>query len=146
MHPLVNEIVAQSSQQDGWLLNGGGWGVLALINAGLAEQKNRSRLAWFLSSLLLGPFATFLIVVMAPVSDLPLVPRHPLLVIEDRYIALTGIAAAFTAGAVLIAVVGQTWYMWVISGVLAAVLVLFIVKYRRARAKRLLALTEVDAS
>lgn len=36
---------------------------LALINAGLAEQKNRSRLAWFFISLLLGPFATLLIVV-----------------------------------------------------------------------------------
>ncbi len=40
------------------------WFALALINAGLAEQKNRSRLAWFFISLLLGPFATLLIVVM----------------------------------------------------------------------------------
>lgn len=39
------------------------WFALALINAGLAEQKNRSRWAWFLISLLLGPFATLLIVV-----------------------------------------------------------------------------------
>ena len=49
-----------------------GWGTLALINAGLAQAKNRSRLAWFLASLLLGPIATFLIVVTdnpkAPVS------------------------------------------------------------------------------
>ncbi|MDO5736803.1 MAG: hypothetical protein Q4P15_10045 [Propionibacteriaceae bacterium] len=45
---------------------GGGWFVLSLINAGLAEQKNRSRLNWFLISLLIGPFATFLIVVMRP--------------------------------------------------------------------------------
>lgn len=36
---------------------------LALINAGLAEQKNRSRAAWFLLSLLLGPIATAWIVV-----------------------------------------------------------------------------------
>ena len=35
---------------------------LALINAGLAEQKNRSRSAWFLLSLLLGPIATAWIV------------------------------------------------------------------------------------
>ncbi|MHA7190232.1 hypothetical protein ACX80N_08080 [Arthrobacter sp. MDT2-16] len=39
------------------------WFALALINAGLAEQKNRSRLAWFFLSLVLGPFATLLIVV-----------------------------------------------------------------------------------
>ena len=40
-----------------------GWGTLALINAGLAQAKGRSRLLWFLGSLLLGPIATFLIVV-----------------------------------------------------------------------------------
>ena len=43
-----------------------GWGTLALINAGLAQSKNRSGLAWFLVSLLLGPIATFLIVVLEP--------------------------------------------------------------------------------
>jgi hypothetical protein len=41
-----------------------GLGTLALINAGLAESKNRSRLLWFLLSLPLGPIATFLLVVM----------------------------------------------------------------------------------
>ena len=40
-----------------------GWGTLALINAGLAQAKNHSGLLWFLVSLLLGPIATFLIVV-----------------------------------------------------------------------------------
>jgi len=40
-----------------------GWGTLALINAGLAQSKNHSGLLWFLLSLLLGPVATFLIVV-----------------------------------------------------------------------------------
>ncbi|MBS4208652.1 hypothetical protein [Bacillus sp. FJAT-50079] len=40
-----------------------GWGTLALINAGLAQSKNRSGLNWFLLSLLFGPIATFLIVV-----------------------------------------------------------------------------------
>lgn len=39
-----------------------GWGTLALINAGLAQSKNRSGLAWFLISLLLGPIATFVLV------------------------------------------------------------------------------------
>ena len=40
-----------------------GWGTLALINAGLAQSKGRSRMAWFLASLLLGPIATFIIVI-----------------------------------------------------------------------------------
>lgn len=41
-----------------------GWGTLALINAGLAQSKNRSGLGWFLLSLFLGPVATFLIVIL----------------------------------------------------------------------------------
>lgn len=44
-----------------------GWGTLALINAGLAQSKRRSGLAWFLVSLLLGPIATLLIVLTDPV-------------------------------------------------------------------------------
>jgi len=39
-----------------------GWGTLALVNAGLAQGKNRSGLGWFLGSLLLGPIATFVLV------------------------------------------------------------------------------------
>jgi hypothetical protein len=42
-----------------------GWGTLALINAGLAQGKNRSGLNWFLLSLFLGPIATFLLVAVA---------------------------------------------------------------------------------
>ena len=41
-----------------------GWGTLALINAGLAQAKNRSGLAWFLASLLFGPMATLVIVLL----------------------------------------------------------------------------------
>lgn len=41
-----------------------GWGTLALINAGLAQAKGRSGLGWFLASLLLGPVATFFIVIL----------------------------------------------------------------------------------
>lgn len=48
-----------------------GWGTLSLINAGLAQCKGRSGLLWWLFSLLLGPMATFLIVV------LPRVPQFP---------------------------------------------------------------------
>ena len=43
-----------------------GWGTLALINAGLAQSKNRGGLNWFLLSLLLGPIATFLLVLTDP--------------------------------------------------------------------------------
>ena len=41
-----------------------GWGTLALVNAGLAQGKNRSGLNWFLLSLLLGPIATFCLVAL----------------------------------------------------------------------------------
>lgn len=46
-----------------------GWGTLSLINAGLAQSKGRSGLAWWLLSLILGPVATFLIVVLDKVGD-----------------------------------------------------------------------------
>lgn len=46
-----------------------GWGTLALINAGLAQGRNRSGLNWFLLSLLLGPIATFFHVVFTPKFD-----------------------------------------------------------------------------
>jgi hypothetical protein len=44
-----------------------GWGTLALINAGLAQGKNRSGLLWFLLSLVLGPIATLVMVLMPKV-------------------------------------------------------------------------------
>lgn len=47
-----------------------GWGTLALINAGLAQGKGRKGLNWFLISLLLGPIATFLILVMEDLKSL----------------------------------------------------------------------------
>jgi len=45
-----------------------GWGTLSLINASLAQLKGRSGLLWWLASLLIGPLATLLIVVL---------PKHP---------------------------------------------------------------------
>jgi hypothetical protein len=41
-----------------------GWGTLALVNAGLAQAKHRSGFLWFLASLLIGPFATLVIVLL----------------------------------------------------------------------------------
>ncbi len=54
-----------------------GWGTLSLVNAGLAQAKSRSGLLWFIFSLLLGPLATFLIVVLPPVDDTPRPPALP---------------------------------------------------------------------
>lgn len=48
-----------------------GIGTLALINAGLAQSKNRSGLGWFLTSLLLGPIATLLIVALDKLPEKP---------------------------------------------------------------------------
>ena len=76
-----------------------GWFTLALINAGLAQAKNRSGTNWFLVSLLLGPIATLLIVVQkkqklathfADVSSRNDVSIEPVLQIGDlsRLVAL----------------------------------------------------------
>jgi hypothetical protein len=46
-----------------------GWGTLALINAALAQGRNRSGLLWFLLSLLLGPIATLLLVLLPKVRS-----------------------------------------------------------------------------
>lgn len=42
------------------------WFSLTLVNVGLAQNKGRSGWNWFLVSLVLGPVATFLIVVRPP--------------------------------------------------------------------------------
>jgi hypothetical protein len=47
---------------------GAWWASLALVNAGLAQTKGRSRWYWFLFSLFLGPLATLFIVVWPPPS------------------------------------------------------------------------------
>jgi hypothetical protein len=46
-----------------------GWGTLALLNAGLAQVKGHSRLVWFLLSLVLGPIATFVLVVFTDIKS-----------------------------------------------------------------------------
>ena len=54
------ELLADTSVQNTVVI---GYGTLALINAGLAQSKNHSGLLWFILSLVLGPVATFCIVV-----------------------------------------------------------------------------------
>jgi len=46
-----------------------GWFTLALINAGLAQSKNRSGLTRLMISLVLGPIATFIIVILLDKLD-----------------------------------------------------------------------------
>lgn len=70
MLDLIAQVPTTSSAVvQGWAV---GWGTLSLINAGLAQGKGRSGLAWFLISLLLGPIATFFIVVLNRVPIKPL--------------------------------------------------------------------------
>jgi hypothetical protein len=45
-----------------------GWFTLSLINAGLAQSKGRSGLAWWFVSLFFGPICTLLIVASDPVK------------------------------------------------------------------------------
>ncbi|HEV2987310.1 MAG TPA: hypothetical protein VG759_02625 [Candidatus Angelobacter sp.] len=45
-----------------------GWFTLALINAGLAQSKGRSRLRWWFASLFFGPICTFLVVIWEPLK------------------------------------------------------------------------------
>ena len=105
----------------------------------LVEQKNRSRLAWFLASLVLGPIATALIVLMARPADNPVEPLHPFTDKADRYFSLAGVIAILTLGVALLTLLGTTWYQWV-GGAVAAVVgvvlsVVCVVQYQRARSE-----------
>lgn len=46
-----------------------GWFTLALVNAGLAQGKNRRGLVWFILSLVFGPLATLALVTMSKVPQ-----------------------------------------------------------------------------
>jgi len=48
-----------------------GWGTLALINAAIAQSKNRSAATWLVASLLLGPVATALLVLLPKYEATP---------------------------------------------------------------------------
>jgi hypothetical protein len=61
------------------------WFTLSLINAGLAQAKNRSGARWWLGSLFVGPLATLLLVVWPPLlpgsADVPpgrMTQGHPI--------------------------------------------------------------------
>ena len=48
-----------------------GWGTLALINAAIAQTKNRSAATWLAASLFLGPLATALLVLLPKYEATP---------------------------------------------------------------------------
>ncbi|TFD91216.1 hypothetical protein [Cryobacterium serini] len=103
------------------------------------RKPHTSRWNWFLVSLLLGPIATFFIVVWEPVTEPPLEPMHPFKRLDDRYLTLAFLAVVLTIGALLFAAVRSAGYMWVVAGLGAAAVVVFLVLFRRARQKRMAA-------
>ena len=52
--------------QDQYVSGSAAWFTLSLINAGLAQSKQRSGLTWWFVSLFIGPLATLLIVAWPP--------------------------------------------------------------------------------
>jgi hypothetical protein len=61
----IASITAANAYTTGWVRGYSvGWLTLSLINAGLAQGKGRSGLGWWPLSLLLGPIATLLIVLL----------------------------------------------------------------------------------
>jgi hypothetical protein len=97
---------------DNWASSGWVWFALALVNAGLAEQKNRSRLSWFLVSLLIGPLATAAIVVWAPADPVGQTPFRPF---SDRHarISLLALLGLFVAllFAITAGIAREPWYL-----------------------------------
>jgi hypothetical protein len=100
---------------DAYAINSWGWFALALVNAGLAEQKNRSRLTWFLLSLLLGPIATLLIVVWEPVPETA--TAAPPIQLSTGTLAM-GILLMVASGTLgVLAWTSGLWPMWIAAGV-----------------------------
>lgn len=52
--------------QEGYVSFSAAWFTLSLINAGLAQSKQRSGVNWWFASLFIGPLATLLIVAWLP--------------------------------------------------------------------------------
>ena len=86
-----------------------GWGALALINAGLAQSKGRSGLFWFVISLLLGPAATLLIVLL----PMPGVQARP---IGRADWAVLGIVLAILVALVVVFMAAGTTARSVVGG------------------------------
>jgi hypothetical protein len=122
---------------------GWGWFALAVVTAGLAEQKHRSRLAWFLLALVFGPLATVFVVVAgpapAPVGD----TETPADGDEGPGVVVLGgglVVIALTLTLVLPgALTGWWWGMWGLVGLgllFGAGLIVLHVAVRRRLRKR----------
>ena len=109
--------------RNGW---GWAWFALALVTAGLAEQKNRSRLAWVLGALILGPVATLLVVVWQPADPGPAPPLHPFTDPGDRFAVFTPvlILVAFLCGVLAFAAQQPLALIGIAGCVIAFVLLL----------------------
>ncbi|KQQ08373.1 hypothetical protein [Rathayibacter sp. Leaf296] len=91
----------------GWI-----WIGFALVTAGLAEQKGRSRWRWFVLGLLLGPLALALVVLWAR--------PEPGVVTDVRWNFAIG--AALAAVALLIVAVTSSLWLLLVPAALAAVI------------------------
>ncbi|MFT2752345.1 hypothetical protein [Clavibacter sp. Sh2088] len=115
-----------------------GWLALALVNAGLAQQKNRSRWTWFLVSLLLGPIATFFIVTWERAPERPVARQGEGPTNGLRAVGV-GLAVAAVVSAVAAGIIVDSG-LWVLAGALAVVaavsLVLHVLAHRRWAALR----------
>ncbi|MBC7517281.1 MAG: hypothetical protein H7248_00085 [Microbacteriaceae bacterium] len=125
-------IESQIDSENIWFLNGGAWFALAVVNAGLAEQKGRGRLVWFLVSLIAGPLATVAIVMRAKVPATPVAKLHPLTVAVDRYIVLACIFLTAALGFFVIALGNGYWAFWTLAGVAFALFTWMTVLFWRA--------------
>jgi archaellum biogenesis protein FlaJ (TadC family) len=123
-------------------VNSWAWFALALVNAGLAEQKNRSRLNWFLVSILLGPIATLLIVVWKPAPARPDDEAPQPISLSTGILAL-GVTLAAAAIIVVALLASSEWSVvaWIVAAALMAgalsCLVTFIVRRPADRARSL---------
>lgn len=111
----------------------GWWFALALVNAGLAEQKNRSRLAWFLLSSLLGPFATaWIVIAPAPLEQSRVAPE------QWPTVLLFTTAGLLTAAALILGAVAATsaspglWFACVVAA--AGAVLVFVTAWKKATA------------
>jgi hypothetical protein len=78
------------------------WFTLSLINAGLAQSKNRSGLNWWFLSLFIGPFATFLIVASPPPEARDAGTQRGLAVTRMQAIVLAGGLVLFVIGLIVL--------------------------------------------
>ena len=79
------------------------WFTLSLINAGLAQSKQRSGLNWWLISLLVGPLATLLIVAWPPAGTQASIPRETMTPTQGVVIAV-GVVLFLVAALAVVAV------------------------------------------